>query len=253
MDATGQVRVAGSFAGSKTNDNAAPSTDLMPVVGAIASSSAQSYTNGRLVLPRVNLFGAQPVFFTDPTTGSALTAATDATYGTTTYAEGTSSGPVVGAIRNDTLEALANTNNEAAPLQVDALGLLYARMLDPCSGVAKQYLPINISTATTTEITASLSGASNYYYVCSINLGPTAGAQNIALVDDDTDNCASVTSGVAGGTTAGTGWNAAANGGLTFGNGGSSIARTNGLNRVLCLVTSAAVQVSGVITVVAAP
>jgi hypothetical protein len=125
--------------------------------------------------------------------------------------------------------------------------------VDPCSSVAKTYIPINISTATTTELTASLAGASTHYYICSINIGPVAGAQNIALVDDDTDNCASVTSGLAGGTTAGSGWNIAANGGLTFGNGSSSIARTGGTNRVLCAVTSAAVQTSGVMTVVAAP
>lgn len=124
---------------------------------------------------------------------------------------------------------------------------------DPCASSAKTYLPINISTATTTEVTPSLAGASTHYYVCSINIGPVAGAQNIALVDDDSDGCGSVTSGLAGGTTAGSGWNIAANGGLVLGNGASSVARTGGTNRVLCLVTSAAVQTSGVITVVAAP
>jgi hypothetical protein len=124
---------------------------------------------------------------------------------------------------------------------------------DPCDGAAKTVIPINIVTATTTELTPSLAGASTHYYVCSINLGPTAGAQNLALVDDDTDNCASVTSGLAGGTTAGTGWNFAANGGLVLGNGSGTVAKTNGTNRVLCAVTSAAVQISGVMTVVAAP
>lgn len=123
---------------------------------------------------------------------------------------------------------------------------------DPCDGAAKTLLPIDIVTATTTEITSALAGASTHYYVCSINL-VTAGANNVALVDDDTDNCASVTSGVAGGTTAGEGWNFAANGGLTIGNGMGTVAKTNGANRVLCLVTSAAVQLSGSIGVVAAP
>jgi hypothetical protein len=123
---------------------------------------------------------------------------------------------------------------------------------DPCDGAAKTLLPVDIVTATTTEITSALAGASTHYYVCSINL-VTAGANNVALVDDDTDNCASVTSGVAGGTTAGEGWNFAANGGLTIGNGMGTVAKTNGANRVLCLVTSAAVQLSGSIGVVAAP
>ena len=124
---------------------------------------------------------------------------------------------------------------------------------DPCGTLAKTYLPINITTATTTEITPSLAGASTHYYVCSVNIGPVAGAQNVALVDDDSDGCGTVTSGLAGGTTAGSGWNIAANGGIVLGNGASSVARTGGTNRVLCLVTSAAVQTSGVITVVAAP
>lgn len=160
---------------------------------------------------------------------------------------------MAGSVRRDTAASSAGTTGDNATINTDANGLLWTRMIDPCSALAKTYLPINISTATTTEITPSLAGASNHYYVCSINIGPVAGAQNLALVDDDTDNCASVTSGLAGGTTAGSGWNIAANGGLTMGNGLGSIARTGGTNRVLCLVSSAAVQTSGVITVVAAP
>jgi hypothetical protein len=160
---------------------------------------------------------------------------------------------MAGTVRRDTAASSAGASGDNATVNTDALGLLWTRGLDPCTGVAKQYLPINISTATTTEITASLAGASNHYYVCSINIGPVAAAQNLALVDDDSDGCGSVTSGLAGGTTAGSGWNIAANGGLTMGNGLGSIARTGGTNRVLCLVSSAAVQTSGVITVVAAP
>lgn len=124
---------------------------------------------------------------------------------------------------------------------------------DPCDGAAKTLIPILISTATTTELTPSLAGASTHYYVCSINIGPVAGAQNIALADDDSDGCGSVTSGLAGGTTAANGWNIAANGGLVLGNGNATVAKTNGTNRVLCAVTSAAVVTPGVIGVVAAP
>lgn len=123
---------------------------------------------------------------------------------------------------------------------------------DPCTTSAKTYLPINIVTATTTEITASLAGAGNHYYICSLNL-VTAGANNVALTDDDTDNCGSVTSGLAGGTTAATGWNLGANGGVSVGNGMGTVFKTGGTNRVVCVVTSAAVQLSGAISVVAAP
>jgi hypothetical protein len=46
--------------------------------------------------------------------------------GTATYTETTTSGSVVGVVRNDTLAALAGTDNEIAPLQVNASGALYA-------------------------------------------------------------------------------------------------------------------------------
>jgi len=50
---------------------------------------------------------------------------TQYTLGTDTYTEGTSVGTLAGAVRNDALAALAGTDNELAPLQVNALGALY--------------------------------------------------------------------------------------------------------------------------------
>lgn len=144
------------------------------------------------------------------------------------------------------------TEGRQVPCSVDLNGYLRTRTIDPCSYIAKTHIPINISTATTTELTASLAGASTHYYVCSLDL-VTAGANNVALVDDDSDGCGSVTSGLAGGTTAASGWNFAANGGMAKGNGGSTVFKTGGTNRVICLVTSAATQLSGSIQVVAAP
>lgn len=125
-------------------------------------------------------------------------------------------------------------------------------VVDPCSRLAKTHIAINISTATTTELTSALAGASTYYYVCSIDL-VTAGANNVALVDDDTDGCGSPTAGLAGGTTAASGWNFAANGGMAKGNGTGTVFKAVTANSVLCLVTSAATQLSGSIQVVAAP
>ncbi len=122
---------------------------------------------------------------------------------------------------------------------------------DPCSYLPKTYLPINISTATTTEITPSLAGASTNYYVCSLAL-VTAATNIVTLVDDNTDGCGSPTAGMAGGLTT-AGWTFAANGGLTFGNGQGSIFKTVTTNSVICLITSAATQLSGAMSVVAAP
>lgn len=180
--------------------------------------------------------------------------ATDAPgFGTEDLAE-TASGQLfmAGSVRRDVAAASSGTTGDNSTVNTDALGLLWTRQLDPCSGVAKTPYVFSISSATTTEITGPLSGASNYYYVCSINLTVGA-ANNVALVDDDTDGCGSVTSGLAGGTSAATGWNFAANGGLTLGNGLGTVAKTNGTNRVLCLVTSGTAQTSGTIMVAAAP
>lgn len=45
--------------------------------------------------------------------------------GTATYTETTTKGNVIAAVRNDDLATLANTDNELAPLQVDAEGAVY--------------------------------------------------------------------------------------------------------------------------------
>jgi hypothetical protein len=62
--------------------------------------------------------------------GDALTALqliddTVAVLGTATYTETSTKGNIIGAVRNDALAALAGTDNEIAPLQVNASGALY--------------------------------------------------------------------------------------------------------------------------------
>ncbi len=158
----------------------------------------------------------------------------------------------MGTVRRDVAASSAGTTGDNATFNTDALGLGWMRFLDPCSGVAKTHIVINISTATTTELTPSLAGASTNYYVCAIDL-VAAAAQTFALTDDDSDGCGSVTSGLAGGTTAATGWSFAANGGIVKGNGEATVFKTVGTNRVLCAVTGQAAQLSGSIQVVAAP
>lgn len=252
----GEVTNAGVFAvqptGTLANDANAAGTDRLATLPGITENAAPTRTDGRNAALSMTTGGAARVMITNAA-GAAQTLASDATFGTSTYTEATTTGPVVGGVRNDTPDSLANTTNEAAPIGLSALGGVWMALAsDPCSYLAKTHIPIDIVTATDTEITAALAGASNHYYVCSVNL-VTAGANNVALVDDDSDGCGSITSGVAGGSTAGEGWNFGANGGLTIGNGLGTIFKTNGTNRVLCLRTSANVQLSGSITVVAAP
>jgi hypothetical protein len=56
---------------------------------------------------------------------ATLVAGATATLGTTTYSETSTKGNVIGVVRNNTLAALASTDNEIAPLQVDGDGALY--------------------------------------------------------------------------------------------------------------------------------
>lgn len=238
-----------TIVGQKTPNVSAPTAlRNLPVMPAIACAAAQSLTAGRVVFPCTNLFGYTGIFLTDPSTGAALTASVDATAGNAAK----DTGPQVMGDCDDTA-TVAGTENAAARLRVDCTSrALYTRVLDPCSAVAKTHISISISTATTTELTPSLAGASTHYYICALDL-VTAAANNVALTDDDSDGCGSVTSGLAGGTTAATGWNFVAGGGLVKGNGMGTVFKTGGTNRVVCLVTSAATQLSGSIEVVAAP
>jgi len=87
-------------------------------------------------------------------------------------------------------------------------------------------------------------------YICAINVGPVAAAVNVALVDGTltTNACDTSTAGLAGGATAATGWQFAANSGLTLGDGNGLVAGPAATNTDVCLFFSAGVQVSGTIT-----
>ena len=101
---------------------------------------------------------------------------------------------------------------------------------------------VNIVTATTTLIITGVSG--RHVRICAISL-VTAGANNVAFISGTGATCGTGTTGMTGGTTAATGYNFAANGGLTQGNGIGEINRTNAVTDSVCIITSAAVQLSG--------
>ena len=112
---------------------------------------------------------------------------------------------------------------------------------DPCFGSAKLTANINL-TASGQVITGT---ASKTTYICSIDI-VTATAQNIALVEGTVTTCGTGTAGMAGGATAATGWNFAANGGLTKGAGvGSVYIASNATGDNVCLLLSSTGQTSG--------
>lgn len=112
-----------------------------------------------------------------------------------------------------------------------------------CDNVA----PFSFSSTTNQKIITN--AASKTTYICAINI-VVAAAVNVALVSGTkvTNECDTSTAGLAGGTTAATGWNFAANGGLTQGTGIGWITKTATTAKDVCLFASAAVQVSGFLT-----
>lgn len=104
---------------------------------------------------------------------------------------------------------------------------------------------INLASTTGTTIVTGV--ASKKTYICSINIVAGA-AVNVALVEGTTATCATGITGMAGGATAATGWNLAANGGLTLGNGQGLVFKTATAADNVCLLASAASQLSGSLT-----
>jgi len=115
---------------------------------------------------------------------------------------------------------------------------------DPCFGSLKSSAPINLA-ASGQIITGT---ASKKTYICALHL-VSATAQNIALVEGTGTTCATNIFGLAGGTTAATGWNLAANGGLAEGSGNGTIIWGSGDANVTaantCLLSSSTGQISG--------
>lgn len=154
-----------------------------------------------------------------------------------------------GALTDDFNTGGTTQTGEAVGLAVPTSAGAVTADLDPCFYLTKTFVPIDIVTATTVELANAV--ASAHYHVCSVNL-VTLAANNVVIAEDDTDGCGSISAGVTGGVTAAEGWNFGANGGIAIGNGSSSIARTTTVARYLCILTSAATQLSGSIGIVAA-
>jgi hypothetical protein len=120
-------------------------------------------------------------------------------------------------------------------------------VVDPCAGQAKLFASIN-----QTGNTQLASGtALKKIYVCSIHVVAAASA-NVAVVEGTGSVCATGTSGVSGfgGATAAAGWNFAANGGISLGNGDSSLGAEANSGDNLCLFNSGSGQISGGISYV---
>lgn len=114
---------------------------------------------------------------------------------------------------------------------------------DPCFGTARSYFSIS-QTASAQIITGT---SSKKIYICSLNVGPNADAENVALVEGTGTVCATNTIAVLGtpAATAANGWQIAANGGLATNGGGGSMAATSVNADNVCLLQSGSGRVAG--------
>jgi hypothetical protein len=129
------------------------------------------------------------------------------------------------------------------PLLVAGKGSGNARVPIVCDN----WTPISFSSTSAQKIITKASAKN--IYICSINL-VVAAATNVALLagTQTTNQCDTSTAGLSGGTTTATGWNLAANGGLAYGNGMGVIMATASTGLDVCLLASAANQVSGAVS-----
>lgn len=252
-DDTGAIKMSGTFslATGATIDIGNVGASALPSGAATSAKQPALGTAGSPSPDFISVQGSSSMtpleFYLTDASGAYIALAQDGVQGQTAP----TGGPMSMGECDDT-STVAVTEGQAGKARIDCTTRAHwVRTADPCSG-KKSVFVINISTATTTEAING-AGAANNVYICSVAIGPTAGVQNIALVEDDTDNCASPTAGLAGGTTAASGWNIAANGGTNFGGGNSTVAQTTGLNRYVCFISSASQQASGTMTYVLAP
>ena len=122
--------------------------------------------------------------------------------------------------------------------------------IDPCATKIKKFFVINLTTAGTTQIDAAV--ASEFWYICSINVVTTL-ANSVLIASDNDSGCGSLTAGLNGGTTSATGWPFTAGGGIALGVGNSFVMKSATANHYLCIATSVSTQTSGGIVYVSAP
>jgi len=103
----------------------------------------------------------------------------------------------------------------------------------------------NVSVTASTQLITGVAG--QRLHLCHVDLIATGGANNVALVEGTGVVCATGISGLFGGTTAATGWGFAASGGIVIGDGRRVVRRTAVTGDNLCILVSAATQVSGLI------
>ena len=187
----------------------------------------------------------QPVSEASPASRAVTNAGTFATQAAATLTAETTK--VIGTVRaQGNLGAAFDAATGAAP---PANAVLAGGLVSGATGGFLGPIPIsdavavvNISTITTTLIVTGVAG--RHVRIGALNL-VTAAANNVAFLSGTGATCGTGTAGMSGGTTAASGYNFAANGGIAQGSGLGTIMKTVATGDSVCIITSATTQLSG--------
>jgi hypothetical protein len=136
-----------------------------------------------------------------------------------------------------------NQNGQSTSANSSPVVLSSNQYPDPCVLGTGISAPISLSAATS-AIIITHSGTKSTY-ICHLDI-VVSGADNVALIEGNTSLCGTGTYGLAGGITAATGWNFAANSGIAIGNGaGTVISADHAAGDDVCLLPSSTAQISG--------
>jgi len=221
--------VVGCAAGFTDNSGFTAGTTTESNIGGVFNDALASVTSGNAAAARITASRALHVNLRNASSTEI----------------GTSSNPVridpVGTTAQPVSGLAADGSATAGnPVLVAGKGSGNARVPIVCDN----WTPISVSNTTATKLVTK--ATSNNVYICSINL-VVAAASNVALIagTQATNQCDTSTAGLSGGTTAATGWNLAANGGLAYGSGMGVIMATASTGLDVCIVQSASTQLSG--------
>jgi hypothetical protein len=228
--------------------------------GSVTANAGTNLNTSSLSTSANQINGTQQSKVTDGTNIAAVKAASTAPAATDpslVVAISPNGGQATSALQttgNTSLATIATNSALALPAQsgfgvnIGAVQILDANskaaVLDPCQSNLHSKALVNIVTATSTKIVTGT--ASKKTYVCGMTVYP-AGTTNFAIVEGSGTNCGTSALGLIGGNTAATGIIATAQAGFVSNGGGYSVmAATVNANDV-CIITSAAVQLSGVV------
>lgn len=239
------VGTAGSASGGVlTVQGAASMTKILVTPDSVALPANQSAN-----VAQIN--GVTPLMGNGTTgTGSPrVTIASDNTAFSVNSTLGTETTKVIGTVRaQGNLGAAFDSAMGAAP---PANGVFMGGIASGATGgflsgvpICDTFYNINIVTATTTLAVTGVSG--RHVRICAMDL-VAAGADNVGIISGTGATCGTGSAAIVG-TSAATGYNFAANGGIAKGNGIGTVMRTVATGDSVCIITSAAVQLSGVIS-----